>query len=114
MIHSTATVSRAGADIERVPLVIEIDINAGLRVEGIADARNVPPVDLMRVRPERNHADLPARFVGDIESDALRIMAAADFEMSGEFLFGDKVEFFARLGWVHVHAWCCRVNGVGD
>jgi hypothetical protein len=65
-----------------VRLVIEIDINAGLRVEGIADARDVPPVDLMRVRPERNHADLPARVVGDIEPDAPRIMAAADFEMA--------------------------------
>jgi hypothetical protein len=48
-------------------------------VEDIADARDVPPVDLMRVRPERNHADFPAHFVGDIEPDAPGIMAAADF-----------------------------------
>lgn len=60
-------------------------------MEDIADARDVPPVDLMRVRPERNHADLPARFVEDIESDALGIMAAADFQVSGEFLFGNQV-----------------------
>jgi hypothetical protein len=37
-------------------------------------------------------------------------LAAADFEMACEFLFGDQVEFGARRGWVHVHARCCRVN----
>ncbi len=72
----------------------------------------MPPVDLMRVRPERDHADLPALIVEDIEPDAPGIMAAADFEMSGEFLFGDQVEFGALWGWVHVHARCCHVNGL--
>ena len=53
----------------------------------------------MRVRPERNHADLPALIVEDIEPDAPGIMAATDFQMSGELLFGDQVEFGAWWGW---------------
>ena len=74
---STAGVSRAGSNVECVLLVIEIDIHAGLRLEDIADARDMPPVDLMRVRPERDHAERLARVVKDIEPDAPRIMAAA-------------------------------------
>ncbi len=41
-------------------------------------------------------------------------LAATDFEMAGEFLFGDQVEFGARRRWVRVHAGCCGVNWVGD
>ena len=53
-----------------------------------------------------------SRFVASFPVASL--LAAADFEMAGEFLFGDQVEFGARQGWVHVHTRCCRVNGVGD
>ena len=37
-------------------------------------------------------------------------LAAADFQMAGEFLFGHQVEFGARRRWVRVHAPCFRVN----
>ena len=37
-------------------------------------------------------------------------LAAADFQMTGEFLFGDQFDFGARRRWVRFHAHCCRVN----
>ena len=37
-------------------------------------------------------------------------LTAADFQMAGEFLFGDQFEFGARRRWVRVHALCFRVN----
>ena len=39
-------------------------------------------------------------------------LAAADFQVPDEFLFGHQVEFGARRSWVRVHARCCPVNGV--
>ena len=37
-------------------------------------------------------------------------LAAADFQMTGEFLFGHQVDFGARRRWVRFHAHCCCVN----
>ena len=104
-MESTAGVSRPGADVERVRLVIEIDKDAGLRVEGVADTRDVPTVDLVRVRPERNHADLPARVVGDIEPDAPCILAATHIAEHArpvflEVLQSDRVQFSGETGGV--------------
>jgi hypothetical protein len=54
--------------------------------------------------------------VGD-ETDYAPVveLAAADFQMTGEFLFGHQVEFGARRRWVRIHAHGCGVNvGGGD
>ena len=37
-------------------------------------------------------------------------LAAADFKVGGEFLFGHQVDFGARRRWVRFHAHCCCVN----
>ena len=48
---------RAGAEVEGVFLIVEIDINAGMRLEGIADAFDVLAVDAFFMRPERDDGD---------------------------------------------------------
>ena len=46
-----------GAEVEGMFLIIEIDIDAGMRLEGVTDAFGVLAVDVFFMRPERDDGD---------------------------------------------------------